>query len=293
MIENSFSGLGDFLNRAKPLLAKGPVALIFAEDGTEVESTVQHHLNLGFRQVFLFAPPSVRLPHSSSQPNLHRVTYDTRAEAALTHAINRTCAAAPGTWFYYCFNAEYLFFPFCETRTVGEMLDFHTEERREAMLAFVVDLYAEDISAHPDAVSLETAHLDTSGYYALTREDAENDWQPKERQMDFYGGLRWRFEEFVPYERRKIDRIALFRSATGLKLRDDHTFNMEEYNTYSCPWHHNMTATICSFRTAKALRTNPGSRPHIDNFIWHKSRPFEWSSGQLMDLGLMEPGQWF
>ena len=54
-------------------------------------------------------------------------------------------AAAPGTWLYYCFNAEYLFFPFCETRTVGEMLTFHTEERRDAMLTYVVDLYAGDL----------------------------------------------------------------------------------------------------------------------------------------------------
>jgi len=35
--------------------------------------------------------------------------------------------------------------------------------------------------------------------------------------------------------RRKIDRIALFKPKDGLKLRENHTFNDEEYNTYACP----------------------------------------------------------
>ncbi len=48
-----------------------------------------------------------------------------------------------------------------------------------------------------------------------------------------------------------------------------------------------------SFRTAKALRTNPGSRDAIATFHWHNSVRFGWNSQQLMDLGLMEPGQWF
>ena len=97
----------------------------------------------------------------------------------------------------------------------------------------------------------------------------------------------------MPATRRKIDRIPLFRAKKGLRLRWDHTFNDEEYNTYACPWHHNITAAICSFRTAKALKTNPGSTYDIDSFKWHNSAAFEWHSRQLLDLGLMEPGQWF
>jgi hypothetical protein len=64
-------------------------------------------------------------------------------------------------------------------------------------------------------------------------------------------------------------------------------------NTYACAWHHNLTAAVCSFRTAKALRANPGSRGAIPTFRWAKSVPFQWQSQQLMDLGLIEPGQWF
>ena len=135
--------------------------------------------------------------------------------------------------------------------------------------------------------------LDRAGYYALARPDPANNGHAKERQLDFFGGLRWRFEEHVPPLRRKIDRIALFRSKPGLSLREDFTFSEEEYNTYACPWHNNLTAAICSFRTAKALRTNPGSRFDIHSFKWRGSEPFRWHSQQLLDLGLMEPGQWF
>ncbi|MEJ2035873.1 MAG: hypothetical protein P8X69_07295, partial [Maritimibacter sp.] len=41
--------------------------------------------------------------------------------------------------------------------------------------------------------------------------------------------LPWRFEEHIPKDRRKIDRISLFKAKPGLKLRADNTFNDEEY----------------------------------------------------------------
>lgn len=275
------------------LLAKGPVALIFAEDPVEVDSTVQHHLETGFRQVLLLADDAIPVA-PELEARIHRISYDVHADDAVTEAVNTISAAAPaGSWIYYCYNAEYLFFPFCETRTVRDLLAFHTEERRDAMLTYVIDLYAGDLTAQPNAVSRTDAHLDRTGYYALGRKDPDRNWQPKDRQLDFFGGLRWRFEEHVSWNRRKIDRIGLFRSKPGLKLRGDFTFSDEEYNTYSCPWHHNLTACICSFRAAKALRSNPGSRHAITDFRWHSSTPFSWNSRQLMDLGLMEPGQWF
>jgi len=147
------------------------------------------------------------------------------------------------------------------------------------------------LQAHPNAVSIPDAHLDKAGYYALARHKHGVEFH--ERQLDFFGGLRWRFEEHVPWKRRRIDRISLFRAAKDLELRADHTFNDEEYNTYACPWHHNITCAIVSFRTAKALKTNPGSAFDIHSYTWHNSTRFEWHSQQLLDLGLMEPGQWF
>lgn len=287
-----YTSLDDFLDRGRAALANGPVALILAEDAVEVSSTVRHHLNAGFVQLLLLTDPGVALD-PELDAKVHRIDYNALSEGAMVTAVNRLNEAAPGLWLYYCYNAEYLFYPFCETRNICEVLAFHTEERRGAVLSYVVDLYADDLSNFPNAVSLDTAHLDRSGYYALGRPDAANHNHPKERQLDFFGGLRWRFEEHVPPARRKIDRIALFRAKPGLTLRPDFTFSDEEYNTYACPWHHNITTAIASFRTAKALKTNAGSKFDIQTFRWHNSIPFTWHSQQLMDLGLMEPGQWF
>lgn len=286
------SSLSSFLDRLQGSTGGGPLSLVLAEDEVELDSTLTHQLKCGFRHVVLLAPDGVQIAEGL-EDRVHVVRHDVFAEGALVAAVNQAIAALPGTWLHYCHNAEYLFFPFCETRTVGEMLAFHAEERRDAMLTYVVDLYAGDLGAAPNAVSTSDAWLDRSGYYALARKDPANAWQPKERQLDFFGGLRWRFEEHIPFGKRRIDRISLFRAKPGVTLLPDFTLSEPEMNTYACQWHHNLTAAVCSFRTAKALRTNPGSRHAIPTFRWPNSVPFSWHSQQLMDLGLMEPGQWF
>ena len=288
----TYESLEQFLQTGKDHLAKGPVALIFVEDDVEVDSTLRHHLDLGFKKVIVFMPESFALAEDLAAL-CPRVTMPRASGQSMQAAVNAINEAAPALWVYYCFNAEYLFFPFCETRGIGEMLAFHTEEKRDAMLTYVIDLYAPDLEAYPNAVLLEGAQLDRSGYYALARPDPDNHNHPKERQLDFFGGLRWRFEEHIPANRRKIDRISIFRAKPGLTLREDFTFSDEEYNTYACPWHNNLTAAVCSFRTAKALKANPGSKFDISEFAWYNSVQFEWHSRQLLDLGLMEPGQWF
>ncbi|WP_281967449.1 glycosyltransferase family 2 protein [Roseovarius nanhaiticus] len=288
-----YTSIKDFCKRGAAHLAKGPIALIFAEDEVELDTCLRHHDSLGFKALVLFAPSAFRLPADLDARTI-RVDHSSSEDGHHIPAINAVIAAAPaGTWMYYCFNAEYLFFPFCETRKIGEMLSFHAEERRNAMLTYVVDIYAGDLGSAPEAVSLEDAWLDRSGYYALARNDPDNHEYPKERQLNFFGGLRWRYEEHIPAPRRTIDRIAIFRTAKGLMLREGHVFSDEEYNTYACPWHNNLTASIASFRTAKALKRNPGSTFDIHTFKWHNSTQFEWHSRQLLDLGLMEPGQWF
>ncbi|MGJ8604587.1 MAG: hypothetical protein ACSHXH_10720 [Marivita sp.] len=286
-----YTGLNDFITRSPASLAKGPIALVFAEDDVEIDTTLRHNLQLGFTSVIVFMMPDFDIA-PDIEDRVIRVDANIVRDGNREDIVNMITAKALGVWIYVCYNAEYLFFPFCETRTIGEFLAFHTEERRDAMLCYAIDLYAGDLNANANAVSIEDAYIDRSGYYALGRPDPETN-HPKERQLDFFGGLRWRYEEHVPPERRKIDRIALFCAKPGLELRPDHTFNDEEYNTYACPWHNNMTAAVVTFRTAKALKRNPGSAFEISTFRWHNSVPFEWHSRQLLDLGLMESGQWF
>lgn len=286
----NYSDLDTFLADGKAALAKGPIALILLEDDVEVGSTIRHHIDAGFKSVVVFGVADIALP-ADLPKNVHHVNFDMTNRDALLRVVNGVIEQAHGQWIYYGYNTEYIFFPFCEHRAIGELLSFHTEERRDAVLTYVVDLYAGDLEAHPNAVSLDDAHMDKSGYYALARRDKANEFE--ERQLDFFGGLRWRFEEHVPVPRRRIDRISIFRAKPGIVLRADHTFNDPEYNTYACPWHNSITAALCSFRTAKALKRNPVSSAEIKTFRWHNSAPFEWHSQQLLDLGLMEPGQWF
>lgn len=279
-----------FARRAADLLSRGPVALIFAEDAAALDETLRHHRQCGFATAVMLGAPDLALVEDLA--DLPRIDLDLTKPDAVPGAVSRIADAAPGTWFYWGYNAEFLYYPFAETRRVGEMLAFHAQERREAMLTYVIDLYAGDLGRHPDAIALDDAWVDRTGYYAATRIDPSTG-QPRDRQLDFHGGLRWRFEEHVPDARRRIDRIALFRARRGLTLRPDHTLNVEEMNTYACPWHNNLTAAVLSFRAAKALRFNPDSRDAIETFRWENSVRFEWRSRQLLDLGLMEPGQWF
>lgn len=285
-----FSNLSQFVAEGAPTLTKGPIALILAEDDVELDLTIRHHKEAGFSKVIVFALPEVQISEEEASRIL-RVDFNTLAEGALETAVNAVMKAVGDIWIYYCYNAEFLFYPFSEHRSVGEMIAFNMEERRDTILTYVIDLYTGDLWQSPNAVNVEDAHLDKTGYYALVRKDR---WGNElDRQMDFFGGLRWRFEEHIPTPRRRIDRVSLFRNKPGLAFRGDHTFNDPEYNTFSCPWHHSLTGAICSFRTAKALKRNPGSTFDIDSFTWHNSTKFNWRSDQLLNLGLMEPGQWF
>lgn len=283
--------LADWLGRRPAALNQGPIAVLMLEDRTAIDETITHHLGLGFRHVIALSREPVALT-PEQQSRVTSLDWQEIGRDAHAAVVNAVIAAVPdGTWLYYGWNAEFLFFPFCETRRISDLLTFHMEERRDAMLTHVVDLYPQDTEGFPARFDRSDAMLDRSGYYALDRRDREG--QVLERQYDIYGGLRWRFEEFLPRDRLRLDRVALFRARKGLRLLPDHRFNIEEYNTVSCPAHHNLTAAVASFRVAKALATNPRSRKAIRRFDWAGSHRFNWTSRELMELGMMEPGQWF
>ncbi|QXT39564.1 hypothetical protein [Gymnodinialimonas ceratoperidinii] len=291
----NFETLSAFKTAPATAFGKGPFAVLIAEDKVELASSLDHLHSLAFKAIFVLAPEEVAVPDApkNAASKQHVIRHPSRQPGATQAMVNALIEKVPGQWIHYCYNGEYLFYPFCEDRTVGELVTWVMEERRASVLTYVVDLYAGDLGAHPNAVDLDSALLDSSGYYAETRRGGAERTEVMERQLNFYGGLRWRFEEHVAKPKRKIDRVGLFQAAPGLTLREDHTLSDEEMNTYACPWHHSLSAAICSFRVAKALRTNPGSRHDIPYFRWHKSVQFHWSSMQLMELGLMEPGQWF
>ena len=87
--------------------------------------------------------------------------------------------------------------------------------------------------------------------------------------------------------------MALFNCTENLSLNSNFTFNEDEYNTYSCPWHNNLTTAIMSFRTVKAFGINPASKRDIENFHWENSERFRWHSQQLLDLVLLNQASGF
>ena len=201
-----YIGLQDFQKRGVPALINGPLALILIEDGAAAVETIEHHVNAGFPNVAVFANDALPIP-GDLEDRVHRVTWDMAEDAPTTTIVNTMIDACPGRWMYYCYNAEFLFYPFCEQRSIAEMIAFNVEERRDTILTYVIDLYAGDLRKFPNAVDIDGALLDKSGYYALSRTDRWNN--PLDRQMDFYGGLRWRFEEHIPEKKRRIDRSDL------------------------------------------------------------------------------------
>ena len=50
-----YPNLTSFIKSEGRSLAKGPIALLFVEDDVEVETTLDHHIKLGFKQT-LFWP---------------------------------------------------------------------------------------------------------------------------------------------------------------------------------------------------------------------------------------------
>lgn len=263
-------------------LVPGPVAIIINEDNEDVRATIDHAKSLGFSNVLLGTAGQTSVEGAIAIP------YDPNSGTAAF--LNPLIAALPGRWIYWSYNAEYLFFPFCETRSIQDAVQFVAEERRDAVFSVVVDLYPEDLASAPGGVDRAHAMFDAIGYFSRDRHEGPT---RLERQIHVHGGLKRRFSEHVPWPRQPIERIALFRASPGLTMDDAGRLNEPERNTVSAAWHNSLTIAIASFRASKSLMTNPNSAEAISSLAWSGSRPFEWSSAQLMDHGLMEPGQWF
>lgn len=262
-----------------------PIAVILAEDDVELAGTIKHHRDLGFETILVIGDVAGITAEGVDifPAQLNRVDDS-------IHVLNKVITACTGKWIYYCFNAEYLYFPYSETRTIKDMTTFMEDERRSAVFTYSIDLYPKDLTVHSNGVDIDSAQLDRNGYYGQERFE---DGKTVERQPEIFGGLRWRFEEHIPWEKRRVDRVSLFKATKKLKIGQDLRLNDPELNTISCEWHNNLTMAIMSFRVAKALMHNPGSADDIDTFHWGGSQNFDWNATQLMELGFMEPGQWF
>ena len=86
-----YADLTEMIRTEAARLAKGPIAVVMVEDDVEVDTTLRHHQQLGFRAVIGLMPPSFELPLDLEQ-SVIRVDYDTTAENAMSAAVNALMA---------------------------------------------------------------------------------------------------------------------------------------------------------------------------------------------------------
>ncbi|MEO1562315.1 MAG: hypothetical protein AAFR98_02670 [Pseudomonadota bacterium] len=268
---------------ARSLQGTGIAALIINEDGIALAETLRHLRACGVSHVVI-AHRNDTLTTDLDCPSF------TLGNGALEKELTAIIRLITDQWLHLCFNGEFLAFPFAESRSLLDFCTFLQEERRRTAHVTVVDHYAGDLASSEFGISLQDAWFDAAGYYAR---HSQTPTDPVEPIVDIYGGLRWRYEEEFPAERRRVNRAALFRCRADLELTSDLRFTDPHMNTLQAPWHHSPTGALRSFRAAKYLVINPGSRKRIATFKWPQSVACDWTSSQLMDLGFIEPGQWF
>ncbi|MEL7462906.1 MAG: hypothetical protein AAFN79_02500 [Pseudomonadota bacterium] len=271
-----YASLDDFLKAGDR--AARALALLICEDDVFAAQSADHLLKLGFEKVVAIGPGAAELPQADEDG---MAVVPVKSSEA-TSAANAIGDRFEGAWIVVCHNGEFPFFPFCETRSILDFVDFLGSERRAACMAYAVDLYS-DALITDGQVDLEEVYFDAEGWYGF---DGKNG------HVDVYGGLGWRFEEFAPVSLSRVNRPALYRCGPGARLRPDLWLEDEALNTLNCPWHNNPTMALMSFRRGRRLLAHPNFKGAIETLMWPNARRFEWSSDQLVRLGLIEAGQW-
>lgn len=284
-----FDNIDSLAGSLRKIHSTGPLAIVLAEDAFGLVETVEHLNGLGFARTIVFGQ-GLDLALLPSLTNCDLVEPTPAQKLSMPQILNRLMPVLAGQWIHACYNGEFLYYPFCEDRQIGDALAFNDDERRKSVFGYMVDLYADSLDSAAQFVPREQACFDRVGYFdAPPIAGLASD--PRMPRLN--GGLRWRFSEHIPLNRQNINKVAMFRADPKLSVSPDMEFSLPEYNSVSCQWHHNMTMAIASFRVAKALRTNPESDAAIAVFHWDMSERFEWNSKQLMQAGFIEPGQWF
>ena len=144
----NFSTLKTYLTWAKAHAPKGPFAFIFAQDDIELTHTIAHHIKLGFSQTVVLADIPIARPEDLPA-EVAFISRPAKSSSDISQEMNAIITALPQRWIYCGYNGEYLYSPFCETRSIGEIIAFTTEERRKTIPTTVVDLYAGHLGQAP------------------------------------------------------------------------------------------------------------------------------------------------
>lgn len=275
----TFSTAKDFV-RARPDLPGGVVAILLCETDRHAEASARRLVDQGAAAIIAVgASPTLADPGCT----LFRIEETPHAKG-VDQILQTLFQALKDRWVIWLWNSEFLVFPFGEARTLADLAGFLGDERRQSIQAYVLDLYAKQLPAPAVDPQQVPMYFDRFGYYAFPEGD---------RTLRLRGGLGWRFEEFTPPDLQPISRAVMLKPGEDLTVGKDLSVHGGEYDSLNCPWHRNPTAAIMSLRRSRRIMAHPGFPKVAEKLMWPGSTQFSWKSTQLLELGMIEPGQWF
>lgn len=265
--------------RDRARLPSGPVAVVLCDSPRQAQNTVARLAGQGAAVILVVGEAG---PLDTGGCTLVRIAEDPGRYAY--RVVNTILGGLAGRWVVWLWAGEFLFFPYCETRTLPELIAFLEDERRRVLFCYALDLYGIDMPGpHQPPWELDL-DFDRTGYQPFPQPD---------QGLNLYGGLGWRFEELAPDNMAQIGRSALVRADRGIALDRNWRFGDRHYDSVSCPWHHSPTGAVMTLRRTWRIMAHPGFADVCGDLIWQGSARFDWTSRQLLEDGMIEPGQWF
>lgn len=273
--------LGSFARNVASL-PQGVVAILICESGLQAAASARRLAAQGAAAIIAIGAGTAALPQDLSCPV---IILDLDPTESQTHtALNDLFDALSGRWVLWLWNAEFFVFPYGENRTLADLATYMGEERRRTVFTYAFDLYADLLPEGDEPPEQAGLCFDATGYHAFPQAD---------QQVRLFGSLGWRFEEMMPSSLQQIGRTSMLRAERGVHLGRDMIFEDPEYASVSCPWHHNLTAAMMTLRRTYRLVAHPNFHTVRRKLDWAGTTEFDWTSSQLLELGMIEPGQWF
>ncbi len=257
-----------------------------------LEAFLAHHRRLGLsRLVFLDLSEDAGLaallggqvgctvyrPRAGVAPEPGRVLLWSNA-LRHRHAAGRWCLSLEAT--------DLLVFSRCETRPLRALIDFLETEHRNHLYALVIEMYGEGAPGEgwDDKAPLERLPLfDPSGY--LTE-------APDAHQVvAVRGGVRRRTQfRLLPAQSPPLDRVPLVRwSRRHAYVEGTRRLRPDRLNAPHAPWHSSPTACLLRFGL---LAPDGWDELALAPLRTEVSRHYR-ASDDLVECGLLNPGQWF
>lgn len=265
------------LRRTGGKISGATVAVILNDTGVSSDATVQHLIDLGFEQLVVFGGPA---PTELRTGDIW-VPIGLPDLASGYAAVNAVLSRARGAWVHYCYAGERLYYPYHETRSLGDFIGFVRSADRVSVQSVIVDTYT--------VQDIEQADFGT--YHAEPRQlhRSSTDTSPKVKR--FYGGMRARFSNRLTLQQQRIDRPALIRADRSVFLLPSGQFARPHLHSFANHRGPAPVATILSNRAEWVLRHNCDVLRDAD-FLCESSAPIDPSTHNLVAAGVMSHGRW-